>query len=245
VKRPADLLFGNLGYKLVSVLFALVLWMAAQGFRSVEGSFDLPVAFIDMPEAFVVVDQSSSEVNVRVVGSRAALRRFEREVKNYPVSLRDASAKDLELLIPIDVERIKLPRGARIAARSPSSVAVELESVVRKRVPVRADVQGEPGPDLELRGVRVDPPEIVVEGARSSVDRIREVWTDRVELGRFTSSESRDVPLVFSQSHVWRADQEGMPVRVSVVVEPRSSGSAETGPAPEPEGPAAPRRERG
>ncbi len=229
MRLRGELLFANLGYKLVALLFALMLWLAAQGFRSVEGSFDLPIAFTDAPESFVVVDQSASAVNVRVVGSRAALRRFERELKNYPVSLRDVTDKDLELLLPIDFERIKLPRGSRIAARSPSSVAVELERVVRKRVPVRADVQGELGPELELRAVRVEPPEVVVEGARSSVDRIREVWTDRVELGRFTSSESRDVPLVFSQSHVWRADQEGVPVRVSVVVEPKAPGAEGAG----------------
>jgi YbbR domain-containing protein len=242
VRRRGDFLVRNLGYKLIAVAFAVVLWLAAQGFRSVESSFDLPIALTDAPEALVVVNQSASEVNVRVVGSRAALRRFERELRTYPVSLRDASERDLDLVIPIDFERLKLPRGARVAARSPSSVAVELERVVRKRVPVRADVQGALGPDLELRAVRVEPPEIVVEGARSSVERIREVWTDRVELGRFTASETRDVPLVFSQSHVWRADQEGDPVRVSVVVEPR---------APEPAGDAArprkasPARKRG
>ena len=67
-------LLDNFLYKLAALLMAVVLWATAQGFQSEEQSIDLPIALVDVPEDLVVVDQSSEELNLRIAGSRAAVR---------------------------------------------------------------------------------------------------------------------------------------------------------------------------
>ena len=64
----------ELRYFLLAVLIALVLWGMAHGSSSIERGFDIPVVIHDLPDRLVVTDLSADVVNIRVLGSRAALR---------------------------------------------------------------------------------------------------------------------------------------------------------------------------
>ena len=175
-------IFDNLLYKIVSILIACVLWAAAQGVTDVEQSLDVPVAVEKVPDNLVVVEESAHEINLRLVGSRAALRQCAKLLQHYTVSLE--GAKPGEARLSVNKEQISLPRGARIAARSPSTLVYTLETVVTKNVPVRADLAGDLPRGYKLVRVSVEPKEIAIVGAKSSVRNIREVVTDRIELAR-------------------------------------------------------------
>src|SRR5262245_27807287 len=98
-------LFDNLLYKAVALFVAVILWAATQGFRSVEGSMNLPISLEGYDRgAVVVVEQSAQEVNLRIVGSQAALRRAEQQLKRYPVSL--AQVRSGELRLGVDPQQL-------------------------------------------------------------------------------------------------------------------------------------------
>ena len=67
-------IFDHLLYKIVALLIACVLWASAQGVTDAEQSFDIPIQVEGVPEELVVVEESAHEINLRVMGSRAALR---------------------------------------------------------------------------------------------------------------------------------------------------------------------------
>ena len=117
-------IFNNILYKGVALLLAVALWSIAQGFRDIERSIDIPVSLEGTPEDVVVVAQSSSEINLLVSGSRAAVRRAERQLVRYPISLDGIRPGEARFAVVLD--RLDVPRGARISARSPSSVALSL-----------------------------------------------------------------------------------------------------------------------
>jgi len=212
-------IFNNLVYKVVAVAVALVLWLTAQGFRSVEQSLDLPVAVQNLPEGLVVVSQSTSEINLMLEGSRAALRSAEKNLVRYPISLEDA--KPGQRSVPVMFDPRSLPRGAEVRARAPSTVELEIERVVSKKLPVRVDLGGEPPEGYRVTRVEVEPREVVIEGARRSVRQLREALTDRVDVSRLRETTVREVPLSLGLPYVWRAGngQRGEPVRVEIVVE--------------------------
>jgi YbbR domain-containing protein len=216
VKFLTRLLFHNLLYKLVALLVAAVLWAAVQGAESVDESIDLPIVLVDVPESLVVVDQSATEVNVRVVGSRAAMRGAQRELTDYPISLE--GLKPGEARFPVNTDRFHLPRGATITARSPSTIVLQTEPVIRKTVQVRPDVVGDLPPGYELLEVVVEPREVMLSGARSSLRRLREVLTDRVDVSGMRQTTTQEVPLAFGGSLVWRADDDQGPVKVEIRV---------------------------
>jgi YbbR domain-containing protein len=211
-------LLHNLSYKIVAVIVAGLFWAAAQGIESVEKNLDVPIALRDVPDDVVVVGQSSSEVNVRIVGSRAAVRRAERVVTRYPISL--TGVRPGEARVGVELDRLSdiLPRGARPTARSPSSVTVRLDTRIRKRVRVKPNLVGEVPEGYRLIGVEVEPEEVVLEGSKQVLRSIREVPTDPIELGSLSGTTEAEVDLTLRSPHVWRAD-EGEAIQVRVRLE--------------------------
>jgi hypothetical protein len=204
-------------YKGAALAVAVVLWASVQGIRSDEQSLDVPISLEDIPPEVVVVDQSASEINLRIIGSRAAVRRAERQLTRYPLSLQGLAPGEARL--SIEEERFSVPRGASIAAHAPSAVTLRLDYRIRKRVRVRPDLVGEPPAGYRLVGVDVLPSEVTLEGARGALRGIREVLTERIELETLRELSEHDVRLALDTGHIWRADNE-RPVRVRVRVEP-------------------------
>jgi YbbR domain-containing protein len=209
-------IFDNLVYKLVALLVAVLLWVSAQGVNDIEQNLDLRVAYADVPEGLVVVEQSATDVNVRLRASRAALRRIRGNLSTYVVSL--AGVKEGRVEVPVLPGNLPLPRGAEVTARSPSLIVFRTEPVVSKVVQVRPDVGGELPAGYALRAVRVEPGQVELAGARTSVRRMREVATQRVDISKLRSTTTVEAPLLLLP-HVWRKDREQAPVQVTVEIE--------------------------
>ena len=211
-------MFDNLLYKVVALLIACVLWAAAQGVTDVEQSFDIPVQVENVPDSLVLVEESAHEINLRVMGSRAALRQVTKTVPHYAVSFDGVKAGETRLAVNKD--QITLPRGARIAASSPSTLVYALESVSSKTVLVRADLFGELPAGYKLARVTLDPKEIAIAGARSAVRNVRELVTDRIDLSSLRETTTIESPVALGFPHVWRKDKSNAPIRIRVEIEP-------------------------
>jgi len=212
------LIVRNFMYKVVALVIAIVLWAATQGFRSVDESVDVALVFENQPKDLVVIGQSAREVNFKVVGSRWAVRRAEQELETYPVSLEGTAPG--EIRFQVDPSRFSLPRGAEISAWSPSNVSIKLDGIIEKSVRVRADVSGELPVGFRLQGVEVEPSIVPLRGASSVLSRLREVPTQRVEIGDLRKTTSFDVPVMLTGSLVWPVSEPEAKIRVLVRVAP-------------------------
>jgi hypothetical protein len=125
-------IFGNLGYKLLAVVIAVFLWVVARGSSSVERGFDIPVVLQGVPDDLVVVDQGADVVNVRLLGTRSALRNFDPERLEYPLEISEAKPGQADF--EVDLSRFDLPRGARVVSRSPSRIELALERRIARLV---------------------------------------------------------------------------------------------------------------
>ena len=212
-------LFNNMGTKLLALLGAFLLWGVSHGTSSIERGFDVPVVPESVPDHLVVVGRSSDAVNIRVRGSRAALRNLSVGTLEYPVDLEGARPGTMSQ--EVDLTALDLPRGAQIVSRSPASLDIELERRSSRAVRIRPDVMGEVAPGFELGDVTVTPPRIRVTGARTEVLRLTEVLTETVDVTGATAAVERPVRLSLGGSHLWIDDNAELTVRVDVVpVEP-------------------------
>ncbi|MCP4003188.1 MAG: hypothetical protein GY725_03230 [bacterium] len=220
-------IFDNFLYKVVALLVATLLWAAAQGVTDAELRLDLPVVLEDVPKNLVVVEQSVQEINLRLTGSRAALRRAEKAVKRYPISL--AGVKQGESRMAVTTEGLPLPRETSLVLRSPSQIVFRTDKLAKKRVPIRVDLAGEPLEGMSIVEVEVEPETVVLAGARSSVRQLHEVLTDRLDVSRLRETTSLDSNLVFGVPNVWTEDADLAVVKVRIVIEraepPASEGS--------------------
>lgn len=212
--------FGTL---LLSMAIAIVLWLMAQGTSSIDRGVDIPVVFDGVPDDLVIVGQSVDTVNLRVLGSRAALRNVSSDRLDYRIDV--AGAKPGHAVFEVDQSRIELPRGVRAVSRSPAAIEVDFERRGRKAVGVRADLVGEVATDFALAGVEVDPPRVWLAGARGEVMRLAEVVTEPIDLTGMQAPFERKVRLLLASEHVW-PEQDG-PVTVRISIEPRPAPADE------------------
>jgi YbbR domain-containing protein len=206
----------HLGMLLLSAAIAMTLWGMAHGTSSIERSVDIPVVYQNVPEDVVITGYSVDAVNIRVLGSRAALRNVSPMRLDYRIDV--AGAKPGPAVFEVDESRIELPRGARVVSRSPASIEVTLERRGRKAVVVRPDLEGAPAPGHAITRVEVDPPRVWLTGARGDVLRLAEVMTETIDVTGATQSFEREARLSLGANHVWR-ETEG-PVKVRILVEP-------------------------
>ena len=207
--------FQNLGTKLLALAGALLLWGVAHGESPIDVGFDVPVVPSGVPPRLVVVDQSSDAVNVRIQGTRAALRRLSVGELQYTVDL--SGAKPGKTRHDVDTARLKLPRGTKIVSRSPASLEFTLERKATKAVKVRPDLDGQPAPGFKLGTPEVDPPRVRITGARSEVLRLSEVLTETIDVGGADAPIVRKVKPSLLGRHVWLEGDGDIQVRIPVL----------------------------
>jgi len=214
MKLPASFRPGVL---ILAFLIALFLWGIASGTTDAERGMDIPVVLHNLNESLVVIDQSADEINVRVMGSRAALRNVKPDSFKYEIDV--SGGKPGVAVYDLDVSRIDLPRGSRFVSHSPSRVQVRFEKRGRKAVEVRAELEGEPAPGHHVVSVLVQPTKIWLAGARSQVMRLDEVSTETINLAGLEADTEMEVRVnLRGGSTVWMEDQE--PVKVQIRIEP-------------------------
>ena len=209
--------FENLrpGVLVLALAISVFIWAVAQGTSSVIQSFDVEVELVGVEEGLVITDQSSDEVNVRLRGSRAALRNLNTDQLKYRVEAK--GGKPGVAVYEVDVDTIDHPAGTQFVGYSPSRLQVRFEKRGRKAVGVRAEIEGTPAPGFHVAGVDIEPQKVWLEGARSQVMRLNEVVTEAIDIAGLAASEQKEVRLVLGGGTVWAEDNT--PVQVTVRIE--------------------------
>jgi len=216
-------------YGLLALVISGVLWGMSHGSSKIERGFDIPVAFVGMPEELVITRKSTQVINIRVLGPRAALRDISAKDLEYAVTLE--GAKPGKAVYLVDETTLVMPQGARILSRSPATIELEFERKSRKSVRVTADLEGEPAAGFVFTEVEIDPPRVWLEGARSKVLRLSEVMTETIEVGGLSESLEREVRLSLGVEHTWV--DEDKPVKLRIRVDPIPDPAIEEGAADE------------
>jgi len=203
----------NLSYALLAIVISTVLWTISRGGSSIERGYDVPIVFEQLPDDVVITSQSDADLNIRVLGSRAALRNISPSDIEYKLNV--SGAKTGRTVHEVDVTRLDVPRGTRIVSRSPSQVEVTFERRGRKKVRVKPDVAGEPGEGFKLARVEVDPPQVWLTGARSRVLRVGEALTETIDVSGLEASAEREVKLSLSD-RVWMEEEQPVVVRIEI-----------------------------
>ena len=208
--------FGTL---LLAWLIAMAIWSMAHGTSEIERGVDIPISFEGVPDDVVLVGQSVRAVNIRVLGSRAALRDVGPSRVDYTVDV--SGVQPGETVVEVDAGRIEeqLPTGARIVSRSPASLELRFARRGRKSLPVRVDVSGEPATGFEIGVIEVEPAQVWLTGERREVLRMREAVTETIDVRGLSASVEREARLTLAD-HVWMEEQKEVTVRVEIVAIP-------------------------
>jgi len=208
------LLTNNWTLKLLSLAFALLLWMFIMGERRLEVGYRVPLELQNIPQGLMVANEVPSLVDVRVSGPRTLQMKISPNDISIIVDLTDlkpglTTFKRLE-------ERLNLPNGLRVTRLSPSFIDLKLERIKQKLVPIKIALIGEPLSGFRVANVNLIPDEVVVEGAETELKSVSEVTTEDVDLNGVNEGFSLIVPLVYRGTYTHFKDEKTTEVQVEI-----------------------------
>jgi len=208
------LLTDNWTLKLLSLAFALLLWMFIMGERRLEVGYRVPLELQNVPQELMVANEVPSLVDVRVSGPQTLQMKVSPNDISIIVDLTDlkpglTTFKRLE-------ERLNLPSGLLVTRLSPSFIDLKLERIKQKLVPVKIALIGEPMSGFRVSSVKLVPDEVLVEGAETELKSISEVITEEVDLNGVNEGFSLIVPLVYRGTYTHFKDERTTEVQVEI-----------------------------
>ncbi|MEA3465745.1 MAG: CdaR family protein [Thermodesulfobacteriota bacterium] len=210
-----QLIVHNWPFKLLSLIFALLLWMFVMGEQKAEVGYTVPLELKHLPVGLVVANEVPSVVAVRISGPRTLLSKLKTSALSMSVDLRGLQP-GLTTFKRLD-ENLNIPKALRVSRLSPSYVEVKLERIREKSVPVRALLSGTLAPGTSLGSVVVRPAKVLVEGAESEVNDVVEVETDVVDISSVLDSFTLMVPINYRGTYTELKEQKTVEVEVHIL----------------------------
>ncbi len=177
----------NVGWKLLSLGVALLLWALVASEPELGTLATVPLEYRNLPDDLEISAEPVSQVVLELRGPSGELRGLNEG--GSPAVILDMSGMRPGIhTFPIVDRNVKLPRGVRLVRANPSEVRFEFDRRLTHAVPVRARIinQGQNGYMVESE--RVEPSELQVEGPAKRVSRITEVVTDPVDVSSVVGS---------------------------------------------------------
>lgn len=209
-------MFENLPLKLLSVLLASLVWLFVMGEEHSERSYTVPVQISRLADGLVLLNEEDYVVEVRVSGPRGILNSLSDD--GFAATLDLAPYGKGEVDVPIAKDVIQAPKGVSITRIRPATIRVHLDSVVEKKIPLKAVVYGDPAAGYEVGAVELEPASLRLTGPESLLAQITEIPTTPIDVTGLTGDATLPVKVDFQRHHVsWPP----RPLLVQVKVSPR------------------------
>lgn len=170
----------NLGWKLVSLGLAFLLWLALSGARESTASITAPVQYRNIPKSLEISSEMIEQVHLILRGPSLKLSRLTGDELPLIIDLARVQGPG-ESTLTIGRENVELPAGVTLERSIPSQVRLHLETRVARSVPVVVRHAHLPE-GMEIVEEQAIPARLTVIGPESRVARIEAVVTDPVDL---------------------------------------------------------------
>jgi YbbR domain-containing protein len=171
----------DFGLRVLAVLLAAGLWMFVNaGQRAAPIELPVPVSYRLLPPGLVITNDPPAVVKVEVTGPRTLLSLLDAERLTLRLDLKGIATGKTEF--KITPAMFEVPRQTTVTRISPSQISLDVDRLLRRDIPVRLVVRGEPARGYNVTSVDVEPPTISVSGPSEIVAPLRSAETEPVEV---------------------------------------------------------------
>lgn len=210
-------LVSNLGWKLLSLALAVVLWLTFASAPEVATSLAVPIEFQHIPAGLEIVSNLPERVQLQVQGAASKLESLSLSAISVVLNLSDVRSPG-QRTFTLDSHNVRLPLGVRLIRAVPGQLRVEFERGTSIEVPVRVRFSQPPPHGYHVRRFEVHPARLTVRGPESHVRRVEYAETDPIELEPKAGPQEHRVNAFVREPQVRFAT---LPlVRVKVLLEP-------------------------
>ncbi|MGI6112635.1 MAG: YbbR-like domain-containing protein [Mahellales bacterium] len=172
-----DILKNNLALKVISVLFAIILWAYVVSSenpistRLVRGiDVDIQGVTVLVANNLAIINEKDYTVDVRINGRHNDIINIKSSDIKAVIEVGHINTKG-KVSLPVSIGG--LPENVEVVQTEPSVIELEIDNVIEVQVPVELRVSGVPKRDYISGQYTVEPDEIRVRGPESIVMRIK------------------------------------------------------------------------
>ena len=210
--------FANLPLKVLSLLVAVVLWLAVSGQSTVERNIRVPLEYRNVPPGMEMVGDPPGSVDVRLRGSSGNLARV---VQGDVVAALDlTNARPGTRILNIHASEVRVPFGVQVVQVTPPAVSLEFEMSGQKVVPVSPVIEGEPAPGFVVGRITSSPATVQVLGPLGRLEALIEATTEPVHVDGARASVTDKVTIGVEEASVRLREPQAATVHVEILPAP-------------------------
>ena len=179
-RRAVALVTHNLGWKLLSLVIAVVVWGIVANEPELSTFATVGVEYKNLPDDLEINSDPVNVVKLELRGPSGELRRVADGEARPEVILDLSRVQPGERTFPIDDGNVKLVRGVRMVRAIPSEVRFHFEKRAEKSVKVTPRFTERNG--YQVTDFSVNPETLAIAGPASRVARVVTVVTDPVDI---------------------------------------------------------------
>ena len=209
-----DILTRNIGWKVLSLAAAVALWVSVASEPELATLRTVPVEYKGVPDNLEISSNFVEDVVLEMRGPAARLRDL-RDARPAVV-LDFSSVHDPgERTFTIDSSDASLPRGILLVRSIPEQLRFQFEWRVTREVRVNVRLSP-PHEGYTVASIQVTPPALRVTGPETSVQRMREVKTDPVDISGVIASQQYRVNTYLTEPRARFKSSSQVVVQVTV-----------------------------
>jgi YbbR domain-containing protein len=174
-------LFYNLGWKLLSLAIAAILWFVVAREPSIATSVNAPIQFKNMSEDLDISSEIPERVRLEVRGPSGRLSRDNLAETAVLLDLATVAGPG-ERTFTFTDRSVRLPSGVSFYKAVPSQITIRFEHLMYKDVSVRARYATGPPDGYAIVKSSFEPRTVRIVGPESHVQPIDFVGTDPIDL---------------------------------------------------------------
>lgn len=177
----------NLGWKLVSVLLAGLLWLVFSSAPLVVTTHTAPIVYNNLANGWMVAGNSPETVHLELRGPAGRLTVASLAETVVRFDLANAGSTE-DRTFTISESNLNLPPGVAFLRAVPSQLRLHLARLAEKEVPVDVRFSGSLPTGYHLTGQSVSPEQLRIGGSDTRVTSVTQVQTDPIDLHSVTQS---------------------------------------------------------
>jgi YbbR domain-containing protein len=182
------------GYKVLSMIFALLMWYFVVGEDKVDLTIYVPIEITNLPQSLIISNQFRKQLEVTISGPRGLVRSISSQHITRSIDL--ANAKPGTQVFQNKPESINLPRGITIQRIQPANITLTIDKLLEKELPIKPVLTGEPAEGFEILSVTAKPAMLSLKAPAEALKDTLFLVTQPIEVnGRNLSLTNRQVAL--------------------------------------------------
>jgi len=177
----------NLGWKLASLLAAILLWLVFSSAPAVITTHTAPIVYRNLATGWMVSGNAPETVHLELRGPAAQLTVSSLADTVALIDLANTNSY-ADRTFTISESNLNLPPGVTFLRAVPSQIRLRLARMAAKEVPVEVKLSGALPPGYRLAGQSVSPERLSIAGAEARVMTVSQVQTDPIDLRSVTQS---------------------------------------------------------